>query len=1264
MEKNTESRMSRKFRDILIVFLIITGLTINISAVSSKDAPVTNISNLRVQSAVMPLAIEDKNPVFSWLIVSSVTGQKQSAYQIVVTKEKDKTIVWNSGKVNSDLSVDIKYNGKTLEPETTYSWDLTVWDVKGKSYLSTSRFETGLMNPAIAAWDGAKWIGTNKLTLDAASACLFEINTDFQIKPGSKAASVIFGANDFRFNDAFQNIENVKGENYVRLEIEISAVGTEKGASLNVYRVGYAKTDSPDIPYKVISAEKFPETNLNKLITESNKNSIHNLIISVDASNITIQIDGQAVQTTAPVAPSAQGGFQGGPPPAGGGFPRGGRNSGITISSYGTGGNYNTFPNLNSVGFASLPGDEVVYKNYKILNKGQSSTDNNIVFDSKTGSSYSIFSNLPGVTVSGDGKDIVVKNITGKTIAGYSDPSYGSLTMLRTLFSTASGKKVAKAKMYVTSMGANEVFINGKRMGEDWFGPGDSQFRETICYYAYDVTGMIENGSNCIGALLSPGWYTGFMTFTPGNFNFFGDTEALLARLVITYSDGSEDMIVTNPDTWKLFKNGPVESGSFFQGERYNAKKEAAVSVNGNSMGWATGSYDDSKWTKPETVKQRDWIKFAIMARYDKPVRVAETLSAKKVIETNSVDSHTYTYDMGVNMVGVPSVIIPEGWLRENDVVIIRYGEQLYPGFPGDNQEYIDLYGNSGQGKNIAGRILSETYRGALATDFYTASGSRKVVIQPSTTYRGYQYIQITIPNHSGALPLENVKGLVLSSDKLPTGKYVAETTDTKTGNYASQLFKNIQRSQLGNFFTIPTDCPQRNERMGWTGDAQAYTRTGTYNSDTRNFFRQWMVALRNDQGVGSATDAPGGIGSTVPTYNKSDATNFADGTTWAAAVCMVPWQLYIQYGDKQIIEENIEAMMQWLNGMDFYDFSEKYPHLSLKTSGLADWLAVDNSTPSQLVNNAIYIYMMEVTAVMAEEIGKSDYAATLRERHRLAKAEWNEVYVDPETGKTRNANGALVHSQASYATPLNFNTFSDQNIKKAQEYLAELAVNPSASNKGDKTYPAYSITTGFSGTPNILPALSRSGHVKEAYNMFTCTDYASWFYPVTKGATSVWERWNGYEAAFGKSNQNSMNSFNHFALGAVGQWMYEFQLGITNDHGNGEAGYKHFVLQPSAGEKFTSLSGSYESNYGVIVSSWTADGKGNMTSFSTVVPSNTTATLYLPVNDNLLKFKGTKGVKFVRKTTRNNVTVAQYELTSGSFSFTISGTGVTATTL
>ncbi|MFC1747041.1 family 78 glycoside hydrolase catalytic domain [Candidatus Neomarinimicrobiota bacterium] len=1138
-----------------------TLITYNGCASLPGGRAATAITNLRVAYLDVPLAVDDEKPVFSWQMMSSVTGQKQNAYQMIVTSESDRRVVWNSGRVESGLSHDIRYDGSALSPETAYSWELTVWDAAEQAYKENSRFETGLMNPDLRAWDGAEWIGTNHLILDATSACVFEINTDFQITRGT-AASVILGANDFRFSDRFLNIENIEGENYIRFELDIAGADTPSGTALNIYRVGYGANDSPTTPYQSISAANYPGTNINDIITAANKNDVHNLSIYVETGNITVQIDSQTVLTAAA------------PPPGGTGGRRGGGGSRLTISNYSTGNNYNTYPNLNSVGFASNPGDEVVFTNYKILNRGQSNPDNNILFDAVTGPTYALFEGLPGISLARGGTAIRVVNTADAMTVAYADPSHGGLTMLRTEFSTDMRQSVAKAKMYVTSMGSYEVYFNGQRVGDDWFAPGDSQFRETLCYYAYDVTDLIVNGPNSMGAILNPGWYTGYMTFSPGNFNFFGDTEALLAKLVVTYADGSSETLISNADAWRIYKNGPVEAGSFFQGERYNAGKEANISLGNNLNAWSTVAYDDSEWLRAEVVEQREWIDFDIVGRYDPPVRVAQVLQATEVLPVHSTDEHTYTYNMGVNMVGVPSVTIPAGWLQAGDVVIMLYGEQLYPGFPGDDQQYVDLYGSTGEGRAVAGRILTETYRASLSTDFYTAKNNAEVTIQPSSTYRGYQYIQITIPNHEGPLPIENVRGLVLSSDRLPTGTYEAATSDGISGTLVNQLMKNIQRSQLGNFFTIPTDCPQRNERMGWTGDAQAYSRTATYNSDVRNFFRQWMVALRNDQ------SDEGGIGSTVPTYSRSDATGFANGTTWAAAVCMVPWQLYIQYGDTQIIEENMETMRAWLDGMDRYDFSTDYTYLSDRTGGLSDWLAVDNNTPAELVNNAIYIYMMEVTAIMAEAIGNDDYATTLRERHDNAKAEWNEVYVDPATGKTKNADGSLVHSQTSYATPLNFNAFSADYLEQAQAYLAELATSPSMSGEGQNTYPDYSITTGFSGTPNILPALSRSGNVEEAYNMFTCTEYASWLYPVTKGATTVWERWDGYERAFAENNSNSMNSFNHFALGAVGQWMYEYQLGITGDHKNGEAGYKHFILQPTAGGNYTALRGSYSSNY------------------------------------------------------------------------------------
>ena len=1225
----------------------------------------TGVYDLRVQNVVRPNAVEDRHPVFSWKMSSDERGQRQTEYEITVTRDSDGSKVWDSGRVESSRSTGIPYQGVALQPEKSYSVRLSVWDKDGNRHEEGTTFQTGLMNPKLSAWEGAKWVGTTRQRLDAASQCIFGINTGIRLVKGD-VASLILGAGDFRLENEFLNGYALASKNnYIKVELDFGA------KEIRIFRVGYFPGDRADKAFLTINKENYPESNIEAVFSAREKSAEHSLGIYVEASQISFTLDGVDLVTAPPANRFGNADFSVG-------LMGGTRKASLLkLSDLGVGGDYPSFPNLNSVGFAALPGTEVLYDGYEICNEGQSL--DKLVF-SEDG--YGIFESLPGVKL--EGASIRVSNSGSEEIMGWADPSCGALPMLRSEFRLE--KAVKSAKLYATAMGSYTVYLNGKRVGDDWFTPGDSQYRETLTYQAYDVTSLLRQGRNAIGAFLSPGWYTGYMTFTVANFNFFGDHEAFLSKLAVTYEDGSREVFVSDPASWKVFSDGPVRSGSFFMGERYVASKEAD--------GWNEAGFDDSSWSMAEEIKPRPWVNFDIVARYDEPVRLRETLEAKRVMPVHSDDGHTYIYDMGVNMVGVPSVTIPAGWLQKGDKVTIAYGEQVYPGVKGESKvadrqrekDYEKRFGKAG--RKVAGHILFETNRAALDVDFYTADGSGEVTIQPTSTYRGYQYIQLTLPSHKGALPAENVKGLVLSSCILPTGIYKAETLDPRTSELVNRLFSNIQRSQLGNFFTIPTDCPQRNERMGWTGDAQAYTRTGIYNADTENFYRQWMAALRDDQGVGDDKEVPGGIGSTVPTYNKTDDPGFASGTTWAAAVCQVPWQLYTQYGDRQVVEENLETMMDWLNGMAFYSYSDEYPDLSTKAAGLADWLAMDNRTPSDLINNAIYIHMMEVTAKMAEALGRQDYAATLRERHEKAKAEWNKAYVDPASGRTRSLEGLIVHTQASYATPLNFNVFSDENKARAEEYLAALAANPAlsgptdeeweeqkgkakddpmaafmggAANKPRRDFSPYTITTGFSGTPNILPALTRGGYADTAYRLFTSTKFASWLYPVSEGATSIWERWNSYDSAFSENTSNSMNSFNHFALGAVGQWMYEYQLGITCDFLEGKAGYSDFVLQPVAGPGFTSLEGGYESNYGLIKSAWKADGKGGITSYSATVPANTVATLYLPVSALVTAGSGAEGAEFKGFSERNKLRVAVFSLASGTYEFTISASSVTA---
>ena len=660
----------------------------------------TRITDLRVQNSHEPIAVEDRQPDFGWRMESDRRGAAQTAWRLQVTRESDGSQVWDSGRVEDGRSQGIRYGGAALQPEMGYGVELTVWDQDCGTHEARTRFETGLLNPRQSAWKGAKWIGSTVLTLDAASQCLFDIRTDFRIEEGSTAA-LILGADDFRLRHAFQNVFGMAGENYIRVEVEPSL------PEIRIFRVGYFPEDRADKPFLTINRTDFPETNLGDILSDGPD---HTLEIHVETSVIRFRIDGQDLTTGT---------------------------SRLCLNRMGAGGDYISYPNLCSVGFAAAPGSTVVFRNYQILNSGQS--EDRIVFDKER---YGIFAGLPGVTVR-DG-EIRISNTGKEILQGWADPSHGAETQLRTEFQV--GKRIRQARLYATAMGIYDLFLNGKHVGDSWFTPGDSQFREILGYHKYDVTDLLQEGGNALAASLAGGWFSGYMTFSAANFNFFGDHAALLARLVITYEDGSREEIVTRPDTWKAFKDGPVRLGSFYQGERYDARKE--------TKGWTETGFDDGDWVRAEIIGRRDWVDFDLMARYDEPVRLREVLTARRLMPAS--DPHTHIYDMGTNMVGVPEITIPAGWLKAGDTVILTYGEQLYPGLKGDSREYVNRFGK--KGRNVAGHILYESNRAALDTDFYTASGSGAVTIRPTKTFRGYQYIQVYIPAHEGALPLENVK--------------------------------------------------------------------------------------------------------------------------------------------------------------------------------------------------------------------------------------------------------------------------------------------------------------------------------------------------------------------------------------------------------------------------------------------------------------------------------------------------------------------------
>jgi alpha-L-rhamnosidase len=1148
--------------------------------------------SVKTNGRINPIGIDCSKPEFSWSISSDNPGIIQTSYQILVRKES-KTVVWDSGVVYSDVSVGIPYDGEAVEPCTKYYIEIIVTDNYGYVHKSTDAFfETGLMlEDAKSLGNGAKWIGADELTLDAASACYFDLRMDVTIVKGSKKAAIVFGANDFRLKNRNFNIwGTAKAVNYVKYEIDIEGLlnKTSNTAMLNIYVVGMpvpgqdAENNSEEADFSV----PIPTTIL------SMKNIYEKMNISIDTlsniNKVTCRINGCIVDENRQLNP------------------------------LGDSHDYNSFPNLNEIGFAVNAGEKIIYENIIIHNPGPYSKG--ILFGNNIGATYDIFKNFKGIQIQEDGKIIVGCN---ENILVYADPSYGSAPMLRTEFSTE--KKITRARLYVTAQGIYEMWINGKKTGDDWFNPGNSHYRKRIAYQTYDVTHLLKSKErNAIAVQLYEGWWSGYQTFIVHNYNYFGDRQALMAKLVITHTDGSVKVIVTNEENWSYYGNGPVKYASFFQGERYNAKKEVS--------GWVYSGFKENGWRKAVEIPIKCvFNNYSLMTRLDEPVHIIKTINAKSVQKTSEHkdfnETYSYIYDMGENILGVPLIEIPSGILMPGQQLIIRYAEILYPG-------HLKEYRNSG----LANLMMVENYRAALSTDFYTAKNSDAVVIEPHGTYHGFRFIEIS--GLSKPLPPNKVKARFLSSIEI-------SSSYESSNSLVNRLFKNIGNSQNSNFMSLPTDCPQRNERLGWTGDAQVFSMAASYNADVYNFYRQWLYSLRDDQlETGALPVFSPSYTQVYPDVPVPTANDFFGGISWDAAIVLIPYNLYIQYGKKEIIIENMDAIKKYLDYLLTNPMTvngKVYPGLTSKTGILADWLSIEKTDPT-LINNAVYVYLLITASKLAEVIGDKNSARKYKQAYEISKEQWNELYVNID-GRTRDIEGKIQDTQASYVTPLRYGVFNKKNEKKAVEYFVE-TVRRTLTKKGN-----YTIKTGFSGTPNLLPVLSKYGFVKEAYKLFESTEYASWLYPVVNGATSVWERWNSYTVDGGFNGNNSMNSFNHFSLGAVLEWMMGYQLGIMSDEE--KPGYKHFILQPQMGGAMTYAEGSFESPYGKVKSGWTRSEGILWDTYTAKIPANTTADLYLPIEGEA-EVSLCEGISFEGEANHQGLKTLHFTLSSGTYTFQI----------
>ena len=1159
-------------------------------------------------------------------------GVSQSAYQIEVRDAKG-AIVWDSTKIDSAEAIHIKYAGSALTAATRYAWTVTVWTQAGAKLTGGSWFETGLMapSPSSAAWGGATWIGggAEDLVLYSPYLAIFDVKYTLAIAPGSTRASFVYGANDSRLMDRNKNIyqvQNGRDQSYIKLELDISALdGSPDGkARLHVYRAGYKDTDNPSQPIKTFDID-------GAVIAHANKHAEHTIAFRSAFGQITLTIDGSTT-FAGTVAPAPAG--AGAPPPPGGGG-RGGAPNAVNLNPVGQGGNYIPFGMLCDMGFSVGPGQGATFRDVVVRNNR---APNSVLFreDLAAGAYKGIYADAlmanAGLSVA-NGAYALAGGANGAFIVR--NPSRNSMPMLRTTFKTGA-KAIDGARLYVTARGIYEVFLNGKRVGDDYYNPGLTQYNVTHMYQTYDVTGLVKPGTNAIGAMLGEGWWSGLLSF--GNiWNHFGDRQSLLAKLVITYKDGTSDTVTTDDRTWKYYGRGPIVYSSLDFGEVYNASRESAVS------GWTTAVYNDSQWKPAVAVPLEGstysgpdgggrggaptvpftFEKMSLVGQIGNNAGVFRTVTAKSVKE---VRPKVYVYDLGQNIVGVPRITFATG--RAGGTITLRFSEMLYPNLPAS-------------GKNV-GMIMTENYRAALSQDVYTMKAGPQT-FQPRFTSHGFQFVEVT--GIDQPLSLAAVQGVAISS-------VVSLAADYKTSSEkVNRLWSNLVWSNVDNFLTIPTDCPQRNERMGWSGDISVFSRTSTYVSNANQFLTRHMYAMRDVQTpAGRFTDvAPvgGGFG----------------GVLWGSAGIVVPWENYLQYKDVGLLERHYPAMAAYMAYLE----TTIDPKTGLSSDGqLGDWLGPQNNAlGSAFLVTAYHAYDLGIMAKIAGILGKPADAAKYRDQYEKRKAYFNATFVNAENKTLATGGGRgggrgtapagppefrVADTQTSYAVGLAMGLFNADATPQMIRNLAD-AVARGNKDDGGVERPKHSLMTGFIGTAWISQALSGSGLSELAYRLLHNNQYPSWLYAIDQGATSIWERLNGYTVEDGFGGNNSMNSFNHYSFGAVGYWMMAHSLGIARD----EPGFRTFVLQPEPDPTggMTWAEGHYDSMYGRIASAW----KVNATTltYRATVPANTTATLYLPtsstesVKEGGKDARGASGIRFV--TYENGKAV--YALTSGSYTFT-----------
>ncbi|MFT4018292.1 MAG: family 78 glycoside hydrolase catalytic domain [Agriterribacter sp.] len=753
--------------------------------------------------------------------------------------------------------------------------------------------------------------------------------------------------------------------------------------------------------------------------------------------------------------------------------------------------------------------------------------------------------------------------------------------LLRKAFSAK--KQVKKARLYATALGVYEMYLNGKKIGNRVLAPEWTDYFTRVQYQTYDVTDMLVSGDNVLGAMLADGWYAGVL-FTHGKpqRGNYGFDRRLLAQLEIEFTDGSTDIIATD-ESWKILQDGPMKEASIFDGEVFDARYIPA--------NWMKPGFDTQRW---DNITVDNTVTIALNAQTNEPISIVKEI---KPINVFRAPNGNYIFDMGQNMAGWVHIKLP---YNPGKKIIMRHAEIL--------MEDSTLY--------------TQNLRTAKQTDIYIPARETTIDYEPRFTYHGFRFVEVS--GLTQPPTLDNITGKVVASAAPLVSDFSSSHKDV------NQLWQNILWTQISNIHGIPEDCPQRDERCGWMGDAQIFCQTAIYNMDLGAFYTKWFKDIRDRQ-------TPEGR---YPNYAPQVGMVFYDAPGWTDAGIIIPWKAYLNYGDKRILEQHYESMKKFIDHVH----QENPGLIRVKAVGqdYGDWVNGNTikaegyptdkgSVPKDLFSTAFFAYSTRILANASKVLGKNKEYTFYNDLAKNIKAVFVKEFI-AEDGIIKGG------TQAGYALALEFDLVPQHLRAKA----ASLMIDAIAEYD-------YRVSTGIQTITRMMNQLSRNNYSDIAYRLLESHRFPSWLYSIDQGATTIWERWDGYVKGRGFQRWQ-MNSFNQYAIGSVGEWMHNTIIGINYDET--QPGYRHFVLTPTPGGTLTWAKGSYKAITGKLSVSWKKDA--GMLTVEVDIPANTTATLVLPSDKSIKEgnqpIAGSRYIKQV-KMKEGKTTL---KLASGRYTFTM----------